>query len=129
MRPVSSFSLLFDKRGVCLKCDESDDGVKFDVTYDKIFLQSVTNVFGNSENGVAEGVQLEYWKGKGNADRIKYLTGSARYWWLRSPYSSLASPVRYVLTSGVLDYNHANYILGVVPACCICGKQVIKDET
>lgn len=110
-------------------CDIGDDGVKFDVTYDKIFLQSITNVFGNNENGVAEGVQLEYWKGKGNADRIKYLTGTARYWWLRSPHSSIANCVRCVYTSGVLNYNYAYYHSGVVPACCICGKQVVKDET
>lgn len=109
--------------------DIGDDGVKFDVTYDKIFLQSVTNVFGNNENGVAEGVQLEYWKGKGNADRIKYLTGTARYWWLRSPYSSYANGVRYVSASGVLHDNFASYVSGGVPACCICGKQVVKDET
>lgn len=110
-------------------CDIGDDGVKYEITYDKIFLQSLTNVFGSNENGVAEGVQLEYWKGKGNADRIKYQDGTARYWWLRSPYSSFASLVRYVGPSGVLHLSNAHYSSGVVPACCICGKQVIKDET
>ena len=110
-------------------CDIGDDGVKFEITYDKIFLQSLTNVFGSNENGVAEGVQLEYWKGKGNADRIKYQDGTARYWWLRSPSSSYANVVRCVNTSGVLDSSSAYSHYGVVPACCICGKQVIKDET
>ena len=104
------------------------DGATFDITYDKIFLQSQKDVFGSSDfSGVSEGEQLEYWKGVANADRIKYWNNTAAYWWLRTPYSTNAGHVRSVLTSGVLHYSGAHGNYGVVPACCICAKQTITN--
>ncbi|MBQ7852521.1 MAG: hypothetical protein IJ342_06585, partial [Muribaculaceae bacterium] len=91
----------------------------YDVTYDKVFLQSMTEVFGGVNNGVAEGTQLEYWVGATNEDRIKYENNTARYWWLRSPFPSVANYVRCVNTSGALDNGSAYGAYGVVPACCI----------
>ena len=104
------------------------DGATFDITYDKIFLQSQKDVFGSSDfAGVSEGEQLEYWKGVANADRIKYFNNTAAYWWLRTPTSSYAGYVRNVRTAGVLYDNYAYYNFGVVPACCICAKQTITN--
>lgn len=91
----------------------------YDVTYDKVFLQSMTEVFGGTNNGVAEGSQLEYWVDATNEDRIKYENNTARYWWLRSPYPSNADYVRGVDTSGALGNIPAGNASGVVPACCI----------
>lgn len=91
----------------------------YDVTYDKVFLQSMTEVFGGTNNGVAEGSQLEYWVDATNEDRIKYENNTARYWWFRSPHPSYAYGVRYVNTSGALNYYGAYGAVGVVPACCI----------
>lgn len=99
-------------------CDKVD-GATQDITYDKVWLQSMTEVFGNANNSISEGVRLAYWNGSTDADRIKYHNGTARYWWLRSPYPTGASYVRGVLSSGELSDLTAGIAHGVVPACCI----------
>ena len=53
------------------------------------------------------------------AGRIKYLGGSARTWWLRSPYVGRAYYPRIVYTSGNVYGNSAYYAIGLAPACCI----------
>lgn len=105
------------KTALC-DCDKVD-GATYDITHDKVWLQSMTEIFGSNNNGVAEGSQLAYWVGASDADRIKYEGTTARYWWLRSPYPTLAYYVRDVNTSGVLDGSRASGAYGVVPACCI----------
>lgn len=85
-----------------------------------IFLPSRSEIFGTPEiSGVNEGNIYSYYKNATNAERIKTMSGSARHWWLRTPYASSAYIVRYVHTSGVLNYINAYYSLGVAPACCI----------
>lgn len=106
------------------KADKVNE-VDHDITYDKVFLQSQTDVFGGTSS---EGSQLEYWKDATNADRIKYHNDTARYWWLRTPDSTYAGYVFNVNTSGGLNFNNANTNHGVVPACCICGKQTITND-
>lgn len=105
------------KTALC-DCDRVN-GATYDITYDKVWLQSQTEIFGSNNNGIAEGSQLAYWVGATDADRIKYENTTARYWWLRSPNSTYAYYVRCVYPSGVLNYISANYARGVVPACCI----------
>ena len=58
---------------------------------------------------------------KKDADRIKYLSGVARGWWLRSPHPSLtdADGAYYVNTPGALDSHYASTAHGAVPACVI----------
>ena len=99
-------------------CDKVD-GATYDITHDKVWLQSMTEVFGSNNNGIAEGSQLAYWVGASDPDRIKYEGTTARYWWLRSPNPSSASYVRNVNPSGVLHSHDAHSAYGVVPACCI----------
>lgn len=92
----------------------------YDITYDKVFLLSRKNVYGTDEfSGISEGEYLAYFNGATNADRIKYQNGTARYWWLRTPYSGNADTVRVVTTSGALHDYGAGNANGVVPACCI----------
>lgn len=98
--------------------------VDHDITLDRVFFQSQTDVFGGTSS---EGSQLEYWKDATNADRIKYHNDTARYWWLRTPHSAYAGYVYYVSPSGVLNISDAYGNIGVVPACCICGKQTITN--
>lgn len=105
------------KTALC-DCDKAD-GATYDITYDKVWLQSMTEIFGSNNNGIAEGSQLAYWVGATDADRIKYEGTTARYWWLRSSYPTYASDVRLVCPSGVLGSHYAYYAYGVVPACCI----------
>lgn len=99
-------------------CDKVD-GATQDITYDKVWLQSMTEVFGNANNSISEGVRLAYWNGSTDADRIKYHNGTARYWWLRSPDPTYAYRVRDVHSSGELGDIIAGGAFGVVPACCI----------
>lgn len=105
------------KTALC-DCDKVDDAT-YDITHDKVWLQSMTEIFGSNNNGIAEGSQLAYWVGASDADRIKYEGSTARYWWLRSPNPTNAYYVRLVYTSGVLNIGIAYYAYGVVPACCI----------
>lgn len=95
------------------------DGVTYDITHDKVWLQSMTEIFGSNNNGIAEGSQLSYWVDATNADRIKYEGSTARYWWLRSPYPTYTHNIRVVDASGVLGSYSAEGTGGVVPACCI----------
>lgn len=99
-------------------CDKVD-GATQDITYDKVWLQSMTEVFGNANNSISEGVRLAYWNGSTDADRIKYHNGTARYWWLRSPSPTIAGGVRLVGSPGALNYTRAANEGGVVPAFCI----------
>ena len=99
------------------------NGATYDITYDKVYLVSRKDVYGTDEyNDISEGSQLEYYKNTTNADKIKYQSGSARYWWLRTPYSSHACNVRFVYSSGGVGDRNAGDAGGVVPACSICGK-------
>ncbi len=100
-------------------CDRVD-GETFDITEDKIFLASRENVFGSREySTIDEGGLWEYFKGASNDDRIKYEGNTARYWWLRTPFSGTCGYVRTVMTTGTLNGYYANSRFGVVPACCI----------
>ena len=105
------------KTALC-DCDKVG-GATYDITYDKVWLQSMTEIFGSNNNGIAEGSQLAYWIGATDADRIKYENTTARYWWLRSPNPTNAHVVRCVGTSGVLNSYDADGAVGAVPACCI----------
>ena len=100
-------------------CDRTGSAT-YDITYDKVFLLSRKNVFGSDEySNVPEGELLEYFNGATNADRIKYQSGTARWWWLRTPISGGAYLVRLVGTGGALSHDGAGGANAVVPACCI----------
>ena len=108
-------------------CDSDKvDGATYDITYDKVWLQSMTEIFGSNNNGIAEGSQLSYWVSASDADRIKYEGSGARYWWLRSPYPNIASYVRVVNRSGVLSSYGAFDTFGIVPTFCIKQYDGIK---
>lgn len=104
------------------------DGGGYVDTDDKIFLLSRTEVYGGNENSVAEGSVYDYFKnysdlsqpGTGaDSNRIKYRNSSAKYWWLRSPYSTWASRARCVSPSGGVYFDLVSSADGLVPACCI----------
>jgi hypothetical protein len=86
---------------------------------DKAFLLSRVEV-GLGSEGVTTGESVyEFYDGATDAERIKLLSGSPRYWWLRSPYVGTTSSARLVNTSGTLISNHAPTALGLSPACVI----------
>lgn len=83
----------------------------------KFYLASEMEIFGTTivDDGSK---QFQLYIDATNADRIKYYNSSARYWWLRSPYS-YAHYERTVVSSGVVTSNCAYGGLGAVAACQI----------
>ncbi len=104
------------------------DGGGYEDSEELMFLISRSEVYSGLENSVNEGQPYAYYKdfsdytspsASADSNRIKYLNGSARYWWLRTPFSGDANSVRGVFTTGNIYYDHASSSLGVAPACCI----------
>lgn len=94
---------------------------------DKLWLLAEVEVDGTTSAGYAdEGEQYEYWKtvkdGTVAADRIKYLSngsGSANYWWLRSPYVSYSANFRNFTSTGSVYDSHAYNTYGVSFGFCV----------
>ena len=102
------------------------DGTQFTTAstytlYDKFFLLSRPEIFGDwDSSSIKDGVQLEYYVGLSNAERIRRdKNGSARDCFLRSPYPGHASIVRDLNSGGVLGSGIASNSYGVAPACII----------
>ena len=103
------------------------DGGGQDLFSDKVFLLSRVEVFGGTEGTTTGEQAYPYYSTLAAnpttdalAGRIKYLDGSARYWWLRSPHTGTAPYPRYVGTSGtVTSFSSAVNASGAAPACCI----------
>ena len=57
--------------------------------------------------------------GASNEDRIRYHSGTARYYWLRSPHPSNAGNERHVNPSGALNGSSANSTVGVSAGLCL----------
>lgn len=91
----------------------------YDICYDKIFLQSSTNVFGTLNNNIAEGEQFEYWVGASDTDRIKYKNNVNRPWKLRSASPAAAYLFNSVSLEGKTYTGYADAAYGIVPTCCI----------
>ncbi len=99
--------------------DRVSGGEAYEDTEDKVWLPSMTEIYGGTNNGVAEGSQFEYWKGTTNDIKVKYQGSTARLWWLRGPCPGSASLVRSVYSSGALSFSSALSARGFVPGLCI----------
>lgn len=94
---------------------------------DKLWLLAEVEVDGTTSAGYAdEGEQYEYWKtvkdGTVAADRIKYLSngsGSANYWWLRSPNVSSSTYFRNFSSTGSVNVILASGTRGVSFGFCV----------
>lgn len=104
------------------------DGGGYEDTVEKFFLLSRSEVYAGLENSVNEGNPYPYYSdfsdlsaaGSGeDGNRIKYMDGGAKYWWLRSPNASTADYVRSVYPSGALHNNNAHNAIACAPACTI----------
>lgn len=88
-------------------------------TADVLFLLCHTEVFetqGNSHPG--EGTQYAFYLA-GNSKIKKYLSGSAAWWWLRSPSTSNYANFRIVNNDGTTGYNDAANNNAVAAGFCI----------
>ena len=110
----------------------STDGGSYETFTAKMFLASTTEVGLANENGIAEGVRLAIFSN--DASRVAYptaecvnsseyknsnfTTSKGWYWWLRTPYSSIAYVVRYVYSDGSLDIYSAYFGVGGVRPLC-----------
>lgn len=61
----------------------------------------------NADGTLATQAAFDMFVGAENVDRIKSYGGSARYWWLRSPYPWVADGVRHVTPAGALYLGNA----------------------
>ena len=87
----------------------------------KLFLFSEIEIFGSiSYSKSGEGAQYPYFATAGN--RIKHLangTGSAFWWWERSPTASNSNNFCYVYSNGNASYNDASNSGGVCFGFCV----------
>jgi len=105
------------------------DGGGYDTTTDKFFLLAREEVYMGKENSIDEGGAYGYYSdysdlaaaGTGaDTNRIKYLNGTKKYWWLRTPYSGYGGHVRFVAAAGEMSIGYfASGSFGVAPACNI----------
>lgn len=104
------------------------DGGNSDTSTEKFFLLSMTEVYGGLNDNIAEGAAYPYYADNSvltaegtdaDANRIKYINGAAKAWWLRSPRTSSSSNVRSTDSAGYVVGNNAFLSLGIAPACCI----------
>lgn len=120
------------------------DGGSYETVTSKMFLASTTEVGLANENSIAEGSLLALFSN--DASRVAYptsqcvsnseytntnfATSKGWYWWLRTPYSSYAHFVRYVITDGTLNSNVAFYgNWGVRPLCNLSSSILVSDTT
>lgn len=86
-------------------------------TNDKLFLLSEIEIFGNTTYSFAgEGTQYAYYQA-GNS-KVKNLSGSAYYWWERSPRSSYSATFCDVNSNGAANANGASNSIGVAFGFC-----------
>lgn len=116
------------KRTYVHAVDRTDQSVKYVDTDELVFPLSMNEAgLGTTNDGVYENAvnrdntvkttaYAYYARRTTNAERVKYQNGSARDWWVRSPYPSLCHDVRFVVSDGSLGYRGAYYTCGAVDA-------------
>ena len=119
------------------------DGGSYETVTSKMFLPSTTEVGLANENNIAEGTLLALFSN--DASRVAYptaqcvnnseytnanfSTSKGWYWWLRTPHSSSANNVRYVLSDGSLSNSIAYYGgHGVRPLCNLKSSILVSDS-
>lgn len=122
----------------------STDGGGSEQITRKVRLLTRTEVFGDTENGTAEGTKWPIFTD--NNSRLAYPTAEAVskseyktsslsssqpwWWWLLTPYAGGANRVRYVVSGGGLGYSDAWYgYRGVRPALFLAPDTLVSDTT
>lgn len=104
-------------------------GTGFETTVDRVFLPSRPEVYGGSDNNSDKGTPWEYYSANSDlsaagsaadSNRIKTnSSGTAKYWWLRSPNVGYGASVRNVTPSGNVSDGSAHIAFGTAPACIL----------
>ena len=104
-------------RDVQKKSSAGNQSSSIQTTNDKLFLLSEIEIFGSTTYSFAgEGKQYAYYQA-GNS-KVKNLSGSAYYWWERSPLSSNSIYFCRVNSSGNAGANGASTSNGVAFGFC-----------
>jgi len=104
-------------RDVQKKSSAGNQSSSIQTTNDKLFLLSEIEIFGSTTYSFAgEGKQYDYYKA-GNS-KVKNLSGSASYWWERSPRSSISTHFCRVTSDGIANANSASGSNGVAFGFC-----------
>ncbi len=93
-------------------------------TTDYFFLLSEYEVFGNItySNSYEANYQQQYAYYSAGNSKVKYRhnsTGSAAYWWLRSPRAGYPYFFVYVSSDSTVFYHYAYFSLGFAPGFCV----------
>ena len=101
----------------------------------KIFLLSGYEVGWTSSDSQyfpPDGAKLSYFEsGAGTSaknKRIATLTGSAGYWWLRSPYTNNTGKVWYVFSEGAYRNSSVSNSYGIRPALVLPFDTLVSDD-
>lgn len=104
-------------RDVQKKSSAGNQSSSIQTTNDKLFLLSEIEIFGSTTYSFAgEGKQYAYYQA-GNS-KVKNLSGSANFWWERSPYSSNSTNFCFVVSNGSANAGYASNSYGVAFGFC-----------
>ena len=104
-------------RDVQKKSSAGNQSSSIQTTNDKLFLLSEIEIFGSTTYSFAgEGKQYAYYQA-GNS-KVKNLSGSAHYWWERSPHSSTSTYFCRVGGNGIAGAYNASSSGGVAFGFC-----------
>ena len=100
------------------KTSAGNKSTTINTSSDSCFLLSEVEIFGTTTYSVSgEGTQYAYYKA-GNST-IKNKSGSANFWWERSPLSSYSTAFCYVYSNGTASSSYASYSIGVAFGFCV----------
>lgn len=100
------------------KTSAGNKSTTINTSSDSCFLLSEVEIFGTTTYSVSgEGTQYAYYKA-GNST-IKNKSGSASYWWERSPFASSATTFCIVSSDGLASYPYASNSRGVAFGFCV----------
>lgn len=100
----------------------------------KIFLLSATETSFNFSSYMpsGEGAELAYFKGcadnSSDSKRVAYLSGSATFWWLRSPYCNFFVRALCVGSGGGWGDGLCSYSVGIRPALILPSTLLVSDD-
>lgn len=90
------------------------------VSGNKLALRSEKELFGSiAHSADGEGNQLDFFTASGNRLKLRGYSGTADYFWERSPYRDATYAYCHVTGSGTRTYFDANYTSGLAPFGCL----------
>lgn len=86
-------------------------------TSDKLFLASMTEIFGSSYTSYRDGTKYEYFASK--IECKKYYGNNSTYWWTRTPYAGTDYQFGNITDSGGPGFSASDNQYGIAFAFCL----------